>query len=239
VSYRAARKRRGLGEVASGGISVGRAAFGNPILARASLDASNIILAMAKAGPAERASVLRRRLDALQPGLGPEVARRFHGNVQDRNQDQALFDAIRATLAERVYRRGLEVVRNQVGTKFGWDALLDTGLGDLSPNDRAIGCTIAGGAATAGSIAAVVPVWGTLVNAVTGVGSQVASSAMDCTREQREAQAALAAAQAAQAQAQLQAASAAVADAQRSRRKLLLTAGGIIGVTGLVWFLVT
>lgn len=150
-----------------------------------------------------------------------------------------MFDAIRSTLAERVYKRVVPLVRNEVGTKYGWDALLDTPLGDLAPNDRVAGCTIAGGASTVGGIVNIVPVWGPIIGGVVGIGSQIAGGAMDCSREQREAQAQIAASQAAQAQVQLQTAARAAADAQAARRRLIVYGGGILGVTALAWLILS
>jgi len=243
VSYRA-RRGLGFGEVASGGLTVGQAASADPILARASLDASGVLLAMAKAQPASRSLVLRQKLDALQPGLGPEVARRLRKNTRNRGQDQALFDAIRSTLADRVRERVVGQIRNSVGNRLGWDVLVDTplgtaGLGDLAPGDRAIGCSIAGGANTVGGIASIVPFWGTIVKGVTDVGSGIASGAMDCTREQREAQARLAASQAATAQRQLEAAQLAAGHAQVTRRKMFMVGGGVLGVTAILWLILS
>lgn len=197
------------------------------------------MLAVAKAPVADRYAVLQRKLDDLQPGLWPDVAKRYGANLFDRNRDQAMFDAIRGTLAERVYKRGIPLVQNEVGNKFGWDALLDTPLGDLSPQDRTVGCTIAGGAATAGGAVSIIPVYGTIIGGIVGIGSQIAGSAMDCTREQREAQAAIAAAQAQAAQTQLQAAAAAAADAQAARQRLIVYGGGILGAAAIAWWVLS
>jgi hypothetical protein len=239
VSYRAQR-HQGLG-AAAGGLTVGKAASTDPILARASLDASSVLLAMAKVPADQRPAVLRRKLNDLQPGLGPEVARRLRANLRNRGQDQALFDAIRSVLADRVYDRGLQFLRNRAGTQFGWDTVLDTplGLGQLAPNDRATGCTIAGGASAVSGPVSLIPVVGWIASPILGFGSQIASGAMDCTREQREAQARQAATQAAAAQAQLQAAQATAADAQAARRKMFVYGGGILGVTALLWLVLS
>jgi len=197
------------------------------------------MLAVARAPVADRYAVLRAKLDELQPGLWPSVTVRYATNLKDRNKDQAMFDAIRGTLAERVYKRGAQAVRNEVGNKLGWDRLLDTPLGQLSENDRAAGCTIAGGAATAGGIVSIVPVYGTIIGGLIGVGSQIAGGAMDCSREQREAQATLAATQAQQAQQQLLLAQQSAASATVARNRLIMTGGGILGVAALAWILLS
>lgn len=237
MSYRAGRRRRGLGDAS--GISVGAAAFGNPVLARASLDASDVMLAVAKAPVEQRHAVLQQKLDQLQPGLWPAVATRYAGNLKDRNQGQAMFDAIRSVLAERVYKRVLPLVRTEVGSKYGWDTVLDTPLGDLSPDDQAIGCQIAGGASTVGGIVSIIPVWGTLIGGATAIGAQVAGGAMACNAGQQALANQVATAQAQQAQIQLQAAAAAAADAQAARQRLIVYGGGILGAAAIAWWVLS
>jgi hypothetical protein len=220
---------------------VGPLAFRDPILARASLDASSVLLAMAKAPVERRSSVLRAQLDALQPGLGPEVARRMRQASRGRSPDQLLFDAIRTTLADRVVDRGVQQIRNRVGNRLGWDALLDTplGLGQWAPADRATACTVAAGANVVGSGAQLIPVYGQIVGGIMSIGSSVASGALDCTREQREAQARQAAVDAAETRRQLDAATAMSQRTQASRQKMFLVGGGILGTAALLYLILS
>jgi hypothetical protein len=98
-------------------------------------------------------------------------------------------------------------------------------------------CTAAGATSVVGGAAQVVPVYGQIIGGVLSIGSGIASQALDCGREEREAQSRLAASQAAEAQARIQRAQA-LAQAEeiavRNRRKRQLIVGGaILGTVAL------
>lgn len=215
-------------------ISVGTLARRDPILARASLDSANIILALAKAPPTARPSVLRSRLSDLAPGIEPEVAKRYRKYAPERGADQGLYDAIRTSLADRVLARGVQKLRMRAAAQDGW---VEAGLGDDS--DRQVGCMVAGGASTTGGLVSYIPVVGQIAGGVVQIGSQIAGGALDCSREQRQAQAQATAAQAqlAQAQALQNQATASTAAQQQQLRFDLMVGGGILGAVLLAWLI--
>jgi hypothetical protein len=214
-------------------VRVGAAARKDAVLSQASLTASDIILGASRKPLAVRQRYVENRLNGLKQGLAGEAARERRRLVaRGVNRDQATFDAMRLTIANATMDEGIEQLAEKAARgRVGAESF--AGLGELSPNDRAIGCTIAGGGAVAGGVANIVPVYGQIVGAVLGIGSAIAGGAMDCGREQREAQA-----QAAQAQANLQAAQQQAmfmqqqaAEAQRQRRlKMYLIGGGAVVV---------
>jgi len=228
---------RGLGDLTS--VGVGRRAFTDPVLAKASLDASSIMLAMAKAMPVQRLPLMEASLERLGVQPSTVVAEMKKGFVPGANPDQVTFDAMRMAIANGRVDVGLDRLRQNVLSRSGWDALIDTGLGDLSANDRATGCMITGGANIVGGVASVVPGYGTLVGGVISIGSSIAGQQLDCGKEARDAAAA-----AARAQAQLQQAQQAQQDQQaagmaasRQRRLKTVAVGGAILLTvlGAAW----
>lgn len=133
---------------------------------------------------------------------------------------QEAFDSLRLELANR--RMDDAIAQLQRGTG---------GLGQIAPNDRAIGCQVSGAVTTAGGIASIVPVYGTIIGGILGIGGQIAGGALDCTREQREAAQRLAAAQALEAQRQLEAAAALATTSAASRQariKTVAIGGGVL-----------
>jgi hypothetical protein len=222
-------------------VGVGSRAASDPLLAKASLDASTIMMEMSKVDPARRFGVMERlveRYGANPADVVVEMKRGFADNV---NPDQAAFDAMRIAIANARLDRGLESLSLSVASRSGWDSLVDTGLGNLSSNDRATGCMIAGGAQTVGGIASLVPGYGTLIGGIIGIGSGIAGGQLDCGKESRDAAAA-----AAQAQAQLLAAqqtaaatAASAAAASRSNRIKTIAGGGaiLLAVLGAAWLI--
>jgi len=178
-------------------------------VANASVKASGIFLAMAKVPPAQRMAVMERELKALSPSYPAEVAREMK-RLLDRGKsvDQAAFDAMRVAFANHHVESDLSLIRATQGAEQGWDALVDTALGDISANDRQAGCTAAAAASMTGGVVSMIPVIGTIGGGVLSIGSGIASSALNCgagtqaaQQQAAQAQAQLAAAQMAQAQA--------------------------------------
>jgi hypothetical protein len=209
------------------------------VLAKASLIASKILLQSVQKPESFRQAFVTNKLNAMQPGLARIVVASYRRMVAaGKSQDQALFDAMRLAIAEMTLSEGIQSLRAKAARNIGAEAF--SGLGQLSPSDRATGCAIASTAGTVGGVASVVPGYGTLIGAVVGIGSAIAGSAMDCGRETREAQQ-----QAAQAQANLQAAQAAAAAAQaqtqaRARTRMFLIGGGaIIATLGIGYLLLS
>lgn len=235
MSYTA--QRSSLGDLTS--VSVGTRAFVDPVLAKASLDASSIMLAMAKVRADERLAVMQRSLERL--GVGPQdvIAEMQRGLVPGANPDQVTFDALRLAIANARLDLGIDHIRQNIASRSGWDSLIDTGLGAMSANDRATGCVVAQGAQTVGTIAQVVPLYGQIVGLVTGIGSSVAGAALDCGKETRDAATAAAAAQAQLAAAQQTAAQTqqSALSASRMNRIRTVGAGGaiLLAVLGAAW----
>lgn len=220
-------------------LGVGKRAFADPVLARASLDASSVMLAMAKSPAAKRLPLMEASLDRLGVQPGPVVAEMKRGLVPGANPDQVTFDAMRLAIANTRLDHSLENIRHDIVSRGGWDSLVDAGLGDLSANDRATGCMITGGANVVGGVASVVPGYGTLIGGIIGIGSSIAGQQLDCGKEARDAATA-----AAQAQAQLVAAQqaaamqqAAVQQASQQHRYQTIAVGGAILLTvlGAAW----
>ncbi len=233
---------RALGDEAPT-VTVGARAYSDPVLARASLLAAKVIEKIAVAPEAERLLVMVSEVDKIGPGLGrqarSELRRQLRKGVP---ADRALFDSIRVTLANRRLNEAVDRASVYAASRVGWSALIDSALGQLSPNDRAAACTASGATATVGGVAQVIPVYGTIVGGILQIGSGIAASALDCGREQREAQGRLerarAAQEAAEAQARLERAQMMAlsqqVSARRQRTRALIIGGLVLGSVALV-----
>jgi hypothetical protein len=219
----------GLGQTA---VRVGAAAQGDLVLANASLVASKIMLGAAKKPARVRAAFIANKLNAMHPGLARSVATSRRRLVaQGKGSDQAAFDAMRLAIANMNMAAGIDSLRVSAAKEHGAEAF--SGLGQMAPNDRATACTVSAGAQVVGGIASVIPVYGTIVGGIIGIGSSIAGGALDCTREQREAASA-----AAQAQANLAAAQQAAAAQneitsaarRRARTRVYVIGGGALVV---------
>lgn len=220
-------------------VGVGRRAFADPVLAKASLDASSIMLAMAKATPSTRLDVMQAALDRMGVRSDEVVAEMKRSLRPSANPDQVTFDALRMAIANARVERSLDNMQQAVASRGGWDTVVDSGVGQLSPNDRATGCMITGGANIVGGAASLVPGYGTLIGAAIGIGSSIASGALNCGADAQAA-----AANAALAQQQLQMAQAqaaqiqaqALADSRRRRFQTVAVGGAILlAVLGAAW----
>lgn len=224
----------GLGQTPA--VRVGAAARGDVVLANASLAASKIILQATKKPRGIRPAFVRNKLNAMRQGLAREaVAERRRLVARGVNPDQATFDAMRLAIANARLDEGVQSLKEKAA-RGTWGA---EAFGDIAPNDRATGCAIASTAGTVGGVASVVPVYGTIVGAIVGIGSGIASSALDCTRESREASTAAAQAQANLLAAQ-QAAAAREAAAGSARTRVYLIGGGaIVAALGIGYLLLS
>lgn len=228
MSY-ALPRRSGLGDA---GIKIGEAAKHDPVLAKASLYASEIIRKVASLPKSERQAMAAHYLNRLSPGLGAEWKKEL-GRLLAKgvDRDQAIFDSMRLVIANRYVERGLEVIKLAVASDYGWDSLAGVqGLGDDTARD--VGCAIAGGAGIIGGI--IGSIYGGQAGgqaAATGTGTM--STAFDCNKRDRESAERVAATQAEVARLNLQAAQEA-ARAQERRGdqtiKMILIGGGIAGL---------
>lgn len=228
--------RNTLGDAPS--VSVGSRAYSDPVLAQSSLEAAKVVEKLAAASPSSRRVLLLSEAERRGPGLGRAVAAELDRQLRRGvAADKAVFDALRTSFANRRMNAAIDRAAVYAASREGWSALVDSSLGQLSPNDRAAACTAAGATATAGGVTQVIPVYGQIVGGVLSIGSGIAAQALDCGREEREAQARLAATQAAEAQARIQRAQAlAQADeiaARGRRRRQVIVGGAILGTVAL------
>lgn len=221
-------------------VRVGAAARGDVVLANASLVASKILLHATQKPFPIRSRFVASRLDAMRHGLAREVvSERRRLVARGKSDDQALFDAMRLAIANVYMSEGIQSLRERASRGyFGAESF--SGLGQMSANDRATGCAIASTAGTVGGVANIIPVYGQIVGAIVGISSGVASMAMDCSRETREAAAAAEQAQANLLAAQQAAAAQAAAAQGTSRTRLYLIGGGaIVAVLGVGYLLLS
>jgi len=226
---------------AAADISVGKRASSDLILATASLDAAKIMEGMAVVARDQRRSEMMSRAEKIAPGLGRQVAAKFDEmRSAGVPADKAVFDSLRLSIANRRMDDSLARVKQAIAAS----STATSGLGqfpsiNLSANDRRAACTAAGATTMVGGVAQVVPVYGQIVGGILQLGSQVAGQALDCGREQREADAAAAEAQAREAEARARAAAAQAAAADLRRRSMgrkVLFAVGAVGAAGLVYW---
>lgn len=225
-----------LGDAPS--VLVGARAYSDPVLAQASLEAAKVVEKLAAAAPSSRRVLLLSEAERRGPGLGRVVAAELDRQIRlGVSADKAVFDALRTAFANRRMNAALDRAAVYAASREGWSALVDSSLGQLSPNDRVAACTAAGATATAGGVTQVIPVYGQIIGGVLSIGSGIASQALDCGREEREAQARLAATQAAEAQARIQRAQmlaqAEEIAARGRRRRQVIVGGAILGTVAL------
>jgi len=214
-----------------GPIAVGKTAHWDPILARASYDAAQILYGASKLPKWRREQFVAQRLDALAPGLGRKSRRKRDELVASgKAPNQAIFDAMRLSIADRLAQRGIEYIQAATSNIHG----ADHGLGEDNTG-RDVGCAITGGTTAILGLIAGIYTGGAGAGAVGAGGSAVAGS-IGCNRDAIAAQAASADAQARQAQALVEAARLQAEQEQarlaqtRERNKMLLIAGGGVAV---------
>ena len=228
--------RTTLGDASA--VSVGARAYSDPVLSQASLEAAKVEEKLASVKPLRRKALLLSEAEKRGLGLAKEVEAELRRQVRRGvDPDRAVFDALRVTFANRRMNEAMDRAAVYAASREGWSAVVDSALGQLSPSDRVAACTAAGATSVVGGAAQVVPVYGQIIGGVLSIGSGIASQALDCGREEREAQSRLAATQAAEAQARIQRAQA-LAQAEeiavRNRRKRQLIVGGaILGTVAL------
>lgn len=227
----------GLGQTA---VRVGAAARGDLVLAKASLVASKILLQATNKPASVRRMFIKNKLDAMRPGLAQKVAVQQRRLVsRGKTTDQAAFDAMRLAIANLNMSESVQTLKEKAArTLYGAEAFAGA-LGDMSADDRAAGCAIASTTGTVGGVVSVIPVYGTIVGAIVGIGAGIAGSAMDCTRETREAAAAAAQAQANMLAAQQRAAAQAAAGSGSQTRLYLIGGGAIVAALGIGYLLLS
>jgi uncharacterized membrane protein (UPF0136 family) len=205
----------GLGQV-GGQITAGTLAATDPFVSTASLMASNVMKEMAKLPQSARAAWLRRHLNGLWPRMGDEVMVNIAKiTASGKDRDQAIFDAIRLALANRL----LDWAGKEAEKRRGM-----SGLGDFASDARTFACTGASLSATTGGwIGAFRPGADTSIIGGAQAGAAIANCNLDALRLQAQI-------------AQQNANAAVAASAQGSantQRTMLYVGGGILSLIGL------
>lgn len=121
-------------------IKVGNGAERDPLLAYASVMASELLKKITARPPARRLAWIRSEMNKTNPGGGDAVVRKFHElSRQGSGANQALFDALRLTIANQI----ASVIDRGRGT---------SGLGTSENDINAVFCGIMGSATVGGSI---------------------------------------------------------------------------------------
>jgi hypothetical protein len=218
-------------------ITVGKIAATDPIMSAASVIASGILLRIARATPSRKRTVFAREMNKVFPGLADTGAAEYDKLVKEggRTDEQALFDAIRLTVANRLADRAEQDFLMAKASQEGVDALAGVGLG-LSMSEVQQGFCIfgAGGSSLVGGYAETFTRGAMPGGALVGA-SQAAGNIAGCNTAQLQAQAATAQAQA-QAAAQI-AASQAAGTAARTQQILIVGGIGAVVLIGAVLLL--
>lgn len=218
-------------------ITVGKIAATDPIMSAASVIASGILLRIARATPSRKRAVFAREMNKVFPGLADTGAAEYDKLVKEggRTDEQALFDAIRLTVANRLADRAEQDFLMAKASQEGVDALAGVGLG-LSMSEVQQGFCIfgAGGSSLVGGYAETFTRGAMPGGALVGA-SQAAGNIAGCNTAQLQAQAATAQAQA-QAAAQI-AASQAAGTAARTQQILIVGGIGAVVLIGAVLLL--
>jgi len=200
-----------LGAAPSGAkdaIQVGERAAHDVILARASWEASQILVDAVKRRKPDREVYIEQQLKRYAPDADMRFAqnmKRLLGRGWGRNQ--AIYDSMRLIIADHYAQLGVEAIQAAVANVYG----ADYGLGDTA---RDIGCGITGGVTAIGGTILGLYTGGAGATAV-GAGGSLVGSALDCGKEARQSQERIAAAQAEAAQAAALAAQAAAESQER------------------------
>lgn len=231
------------------GVRVGKTAYGDPVLAHASLEAATMIRDSIRVAPALRLNNIMSQVRARGPGLERVARTKVDGMVRRGvSHDQAVFDAVRMTLADKAIGEGIAYIRQAADSPYYAAA----GLGSA----RDVGCAITGGITAVGGFIASI-FGGAGGGGAVGAGGGALSEAIGCNdaaraaaarNAQQEAQAAADMLEAARVQAEaarVQAASAALTakaavNVQWQKGKLYtnlaLIGGGALLVLGVGYF---
>jgi uncharacterized membrane protein YqiK len=203
---------------ARGRVEVGHKAAADPVLAQASLDASEILLGYVRR--TAKQAYLRAKLSDYGPGAYNEVARRrLELRRMGKTPSQALYDAMRHVIANFYAAQGAQAYRKAAG------------LGGFKSTLKSLTRTAACATADVTSSLA--------QREAVRTGGAAATRALDCGREQRRDALQLAEAQAAEAQAMAdKARQEAEAQARGDKRRTMYIVGGSVAVLALVGGLV-
>ncbi len=197
-------------------IRVGAGTRQDPILAYSTVMAAELLKIAVKRGVTEPMAWLRGELNKANPGDGDDFMRKARQGVSaGKNADQAMFDALRLSIANRLATAAdkLAVMHSAAG------------LGDSSADIRSVFCGVMGSATVGGSVYSGASSSAERSTAIGQAGS-AAMSAYGCNQQVMD-QSTL------QAQANAQAATAALAMQQERRDRMLMVGGITAGVVVL------
>jgi hypothetical protein len=226
-----------LGAVMTGAVQVGEKARQDPILAKASLRASEILLRAAKRPREARPAYIRRE---LRTKYGREALDRYNRERRHLRGAQGNYDAMRLAIADYYTAKGIAYLQGALAKKYPDRFVPGLGSDDTG---RDVGCAVGGGATAL--IAGIVGAYTAgVATAPVLVGGSLAMNAAGCNAagQQAQQQTADAEARAAQAAAEAAAAAAAAEEAARTRRnqqlKVAAAVGGGVLVLGVVGYLI-
>lgn len=217
---------RGLGQAAPSGapVRVGVLAHKDPVIAFASVMASNLLRQASTRPAGQRLGWLRGELNKVEPGMGETfVSKMRELKRRGTRPNQATFDAMRVTLA------------NQIAT--GLDKKVEShtvaGLGSSAEDINAVFCGITGVATAGGAIASSFS--NPAGSAAVGQAGSAAVQSMGCNASALAAQARIAEANAAAAQANAMALAQAQGQQQDNTLTYVAIGGGVLllGAIGL------
>jgi hypothetical protein len=201
-----------MGQVGAGTkITAGSLAATDPFVSDASLMAASLMKTMVPVPKPQRAAWLRGKLNGLWPNMGDEVLVSISKISEQKSRDQAIFDAIRLALANRM--------RSWATQRAATHGI--SGLGDVATDARSASCTIASVSATAGGWAGAF-VTGADTSIIGGANAGAAIAGCDLDRLRLQAQIA-----------QTQANAAAAAGVSSGDRTVLYAGLGIGGIIAL------
>lgn len=213
-----------LGATSKDSIKVGQLAQQDPIVAFASVMASNLLRQASTIPAGKRFKWLRDELNKVQPGLGDTFASKTRElRRRGRSNDQGVFDGLRLSLANHI-AQGME-------KRAGEEPM---GLGADSTRVRNAFCGIVGiGGATGASVAAFK---NPSASPAVGNATSQALESMGCNQGALEQQARIAEANAAAAQANAAAAAAAGQGGEDKTLMYVAIGGGVLllGVLGVI-----
>lgn len=180
----------------SDAIRVGQVAYRDPILARASLEAAQLLKSAVDRPKDIREDFVRGELRGYGPGAALKFTRKLAKlSRRGLNRNQAIFDSLRMVIADYYTQLGVEAIQAAMAQAYDADR---AGLGE--DVGRQVGCAITGGAtAIIGSILGVFT--GGAGSSAAAVGGSLIGAGLDCGHDERVAQQQIAEAQARQAQA--------------------------------------
>ena len=217
------------------GVRVGKTAYTDPVLAHASLEAATMVKQSMSYPPSQRRGYIMSQVRARGAGLERTARSKMNGMVRRGvNPDQAIFDSVRMTLADKAIGEGLAFIRQAVDSPYEATA----GLGSAQD----VGCAITGGiTAVGGFIASIFGGAGGGGAISESIGCNDAARAAAARNAQLEAQAAADQLAAAREMAAAQVASAkAGVNVQFMKGKMYtnvaLIGGGVLLVLGIGYF---